>query len=115
MSQGQSNGFAGHLWVANAETSSDEEPSSADVGAGLASIGFLRAALRRGVKLCCIAAAIGLLAGLGYFVKRPPAHEATATVLLAPATYPQEILDDQIIAQSRTVAGAALRTLRLPL
>ena len=87
----------------------DPEPSPIGLASGLVSLGFIKGALRRSVAFWSTAAAIGLVIGAGWYVARPPTPQATATVLVPPATYVGEILDDQAIAQSRTVATAALK------
>lgn len=87
----------------------DPEPSPVGLSSGLVSLGFIKGALRRSAAFWCTAAALGLVVGAGWYVARPPASQATATVLVPPATYNGEILDDQAIAQSRTVATAALK------
>jgi capsular polysaccharide biosynthesis protein len=89
----------------------DPEPSPAGLGSGLVSLGFIKGALRRSAAFWCTTAAVGLVIGAGWYVARPPTPQATATVLVPPATYNGEILDDQAIAQSRTVATAALKDL----
>lgn len=91
----------------------DDESLLTRVGVGLADLGFIRAALRRGLRTLIVVGLIGFVAGIGYVKLRPPTDAASVTVLLPPATYPGEILDDQEIAQSRTVAGNALHQLKL--
>src|SRR5215470_7421266 len=98
------------LWASDADLG-DPEPSPAGLSSGLVSLGFIKAALRRSALFWCTAAALGLAIGAGWYVAKPPSPQATATVLVPPATYTGEILDDQAIAQSRTVAAAALMTL----
>jgi len=93
------------------------EADADDIGVSFASLGFLWAAVRRKAALVCTLAAAGLLAGFGALVKFPPAHQATASVLVAnlpgqPAG--SAVYDDQGIAQSHTVADAAARLLGLP-
>ena len=97
-------------WASDADLG-DSEPSPAGLSSGLVSLGFIKAALRRSALFWCTAAALGLVIGAGWYVARPPSPQATATVLVPPATYTGEILDDQAIAQSRTVATAALTSL----
>jgi capsular polysaccharide biosynthesis protein len=87
----------------------DPEPSPVGLGSGLVSLGFIKGALRRSVAFWSTAAALGLVIGAGWYVARPPTPQATATVLVPPATYTGEILDDQAIAQSRRVATAAVK------
>jgi capsular polysaccharide biosynthesis protein len=89
----------------------DPEPSPAGLASGLVNLGFIKGALRRSAAFWCTAAALGLVIGAGWYVARPPTPQATTTVVVPPATYTGEILDDQAIAQSRTVATAALKDL----
>ncbi|MGB6456293.1 MAG: hypothetical protein WBH47_17620 [Streptosporangiaceae bacterium] len=95
-------------WLADADLTT-AEPSPTGIGAGLVSLGFIKATLRRSAWLWSATAALGLVVGAGWYLARPPAAHAAATVLIPPSTYPGEILDDQAIAQSRTVAAAALK------
>jgi capsular polysaccharide biosynthesis protein len=104
----QSPDKSGNIWVLDADFDSDEPRSPADLTVGLANLGFIKAALRRGLRVCIVMAVVGLVCGVGYFAKRPPAYQAMTTVLLPPASYPEEILDDQLIAESRAVANEAL-------
>jgi capsular polysaccharide biosynthesis protein len=58
----------------------------------------------------------GLLIGLAAFKTFPPSYQAQASILLANNPFEQianAVVDDQAIAQSRTVAAAALRKLGL--
>lgn len=88
----------------------------ADFAAGLVSLGFIRAALRRSARFWSVAAVVGLLVGFGLYVAAPPTHQASTTLLLTvgPESVPgTAILDDQAIAHSRSVAGLALHKLGL--
>jgi capsular polysaccharide biosynthesis protein len=87
----------------------DPEPTPAGLGSGLVSLSFIKGALRRSALFWFTTAAVGLVIGAGWYTARPPTPQATATVLVPPATYNGEILDDQAIAQSRTVAAAAVK------
>ena len=103
---------AGNSWAFEASDEvGDEAPATLSVG--LVNLAFIRAALRRGARIWCATALIGLLLGVGIYVKKPPAAQATATVLMPPATYPGEVLDDQMIAESRAVAANAISRLGL--
>jgi capsular polysaccharide biosynthesis protein len=108
---GSDDGVDANMWSLDEGVPGDGDYTSADVGAGLASIGFILAALRRSATTWCLIGLLGFLGGLGYLVVRPPAHEATATILLAPGSYAGQSQDDQEIAQSRTVAAVALSSL----
>lgn len=91
------------------------EASPADAPAtGLVSLAYIGAAIGRSVRLLCVLAVIGVVAGLGVFAATPPSHKAETSVLL---TYgsdenPTEaVLDDKAIAQSHSVAKAAMAKL----
>ena len=61
-------------------------------------------------------AVAGLLIGVGLYLASPPSYQASTSLLLThgpEATPGTAILDDQAIAQSRTVAGLALHKLGL--
>jgi capsular polysaccharide biosynthesis protein len=91
-----------------------EETSAADLAVGLTSLGFIKAALRRGARVWCAAALIGLLLGAGLLVKAPPAYEASATLVLTsnPDEDPVSAMEtDQAIAQSPAVAALAMKKL----
>jgi capsular polysaccharide biosynthesis protein len=104
-----------HFWDFG-EYATEEDRSAAALASGLASAGYIRAALRRSAWLWCALAVVGALAGFGIFRELPPAYEASTSVLLSnnPFEIPSDAaLDDQAIAQSRTVAGDALSKLGL--
>lgn len=91
---------------------------AADPATALFSLGFILVALRRGLRLLCVLALVGLVVGAGYYVKSPPPYRATATVLLAdnPNQNPAiEVQTDQVLAESSPVAAAVVRQLGLPL
>lgn len=88
----------------------------ATLASGLVSLGFIRAALRRAARFWCFLAVVGLVIGAGYNVKYPPAIKASTSVLITygPDENPTSaVLDNQAIAQSRTVAQLALSKLGL--
>jgi capsular polysaccharide biosynthesis protein len=90
------------------------EDRSAVPSAALVSLGYIRGALRRTVVFWCALAVVGMVLGVGVYKARPPAHKASTTVLI---TYELDedpssgILDNQGIAQSRTVAEMAMAKL----
>jgi capsular polysaccharide biosynthesis protein len=87
-----------------------------DVAAGLVSISFLTAALRRRARFWCGAAVLGLLLGVGLYIKFPPSYQATTSVLLthAPTDIALDAMQtDQAMAQSRAVAALTVRNLGL--
>jgi capsular polysaccharide biosynthesis protein len=89
----------------------------ADATAGLASLSFVRAAIRRRRRVWLIGAVIGLVLGVGYFLVTPPAYQATTQAFLTLG--PNEDLTtaintDVALAESRPVAALALSKLGLP-
>ena len=85
-------------------------------GAGLVSFGFIMAALRRSARMWCVIAILGLIAGVGYVVARPPAHAAVVSVLLVddPAQNPvYEVQTDTALAESIPVSAAVVKQLGL--
>ena len=80
------------------------------------SLGFIRAALRRSAWFWCATAVVGLLVGARLVPGGPPSYQASTSLLLTvgPEAQPgTAILNDQAIAQSRTVAGLAMHKLGL--
>jgi capsular polysaccharide biosynthesis protein len=87
-----------------------------DFSPSLVSLGFIRAALRRSAWFWRIMAVAGLLVGAGVYMAIAPTYQATTTLLLnvGPEAQPgTAILNDQTVAQSRSVAGLAVDNLRL--
>jgi capsular polysaccharide biosynthesis protein len=87
-----------------------------DPAGRLTSLGFITVALRRRARFWCVTALLGLLVGGGFYVVSPPAHQASASVLLTLGPYENitTAKDNYVaIAESRTVAGLALRKLGL--
>jgi len=104
------------LWAYDDYTELEERP--ADSVAGLTSLGFIRAALRRQAWLWRTMTVAGAVIGLGVALALHPVSQASTTVLLTPmATSDEEpgtpITNEQAIAQSQTVAGLALSMLGL--
>jgi capsular polysaccharide biosynthesis protein len=94
----------------------ETEYQPVDVATGLVSLGYLAAAVRRAAWLCAVLAIVGLVIGVGVSVKKPPAYQASTSVLLtySPDETPTSaILDEQAIAESRTVAQLAMSKLGL--
>jgi len=80
----------------------------------LVSLGFIRGALRRTMVFWCALAVVGMVIGVGVYKARPPAAKASTTVLItyAPDENPTSaVLDNQAIAESRTVAEMAIAKL----
>lgn len=90
------------------------EDETTDLAAGLVSLGFIRAALRRSKWLCAAMAIVGVIIGSGLYLSSPPHYQASSLLLLSvgPEAQPgTAILDNQAIAQSRAVAALALQQL----
>ena len=110
---------ADRLWAPGSGSYDDFAASDERIGGepypGLVSLGFIQAAIRRTARIWCTLAIVGLLAGAALFVLRPAGYLAETKLLLAqpPGTPAGWINDDQAIAQSRSVAGIALRSLGL--
>jgi capsular polysaccharide biosynthesis protein len=101
------------LWLYDDFTAEEDQPA-ADYAAGLASVGFIGAALRRSKWLWCGAAALGLICGLGFNATSPPAYQAQTTVLIthSPGENPVDAMQtDATLAESRTVAERAMKKL----
>jgi capsular polysaccharide biosynthesis protein len=112
---GIGDGLPERLWVRDDLTSVEDYPAG-DLAGGLTSLGFITAALGRRAQFWCATALLGLLVGCGFYFMSPPAHQASASVLLTIG--PNENIttaesNDLAIAESRAVAGIALRTLGL--
>jgi capsular polysaccharide biosynthesis protein len=89
---------------------------SADLATDLVNLGFIRAALRRSRRLWAGLAVLGLLLGVAFWMTRPPSPQASTTLILTVGPEGQPgtaILNDQAVAQSRGVAGIAIRKLGL--
>jgi capsular polysaccharide biosynthesis protein len=103
------------LWVADGLAGEQESGEVAGT-AGLVSLGFIKAALRRSAWFLCATAVAGVLIGYGMYTKYPPAYHATASVLLTdnPNQDPAvEVQTDVSLAQSQAVAGHAVQQLGL--
>ena len=103
------------MWIDDGLTVS-EERAPADVTAGLVSLSFIKAALRRSARFLCAAAVAGLLIGSALYLRYPPAYHATASVLVldSPGQDPTvQVQTDANLAQSQTVAGQAVKQLGL--
>jgi capsular polysaccharide biosynthesis protein len=87
-----------------------------DFTPGLVSLGFLKAAVLRSARLWIVMAMVGLLVGLGVYVATPHRYQATASLLLTHGPYEDAqsaAANNQAIAETRAVAGLALRKLGL--
>ena len=103
------------LW-AYEDFSTVQEHPSIDVTGAFASLGFLRAALRRARRFWLLMGALGFLVGCGLYVASPPPYSASITLLLtnAPGTDPATaMLTEQSLAASLPVATAVVKQLGL--
>ena len=93
--QGASGDVPERAWAYDDVTAA-EEPPAADLAAGLTSLRFISAALRRRAWLWCATAVAGLLIGLGLALVLPPAYQASTSILLThnPGEDPTDAMQD---------------------
>jgi capsular polysaccharide biosynthesis protein len=99
----------------------DERPPGdrdwdADPSAGLISLEYLKAAIRRSAFFCFVMTIVGLVIGGGLYVAVPAPYQAQATILITDGPYETgqgSASDDQAIGQSPTVALLAMRAMGL--
>jgi hypothetical protein len=100
-------------WFDDEASTAEEAPSDS---ANLVSLGFFMAALRRSKWFWRTTAVVGLVVGCGLYLRTPHTYQASTTLLLTvgPESQPgQAILEDQALAESRTMAGLTLHKLGL--
>jgi len=105
-------GLPGPLGAFGDFNSVEDQPAGPSTA--LVSLGFIRGALRRTVTFWCALAVVGMVIGIGVYKVRPPATKASTTVLITyelGETPSSAVLDNQAIAQSRTVAEMAMAKL----
>jgi capsular polysaccharide biosynthesis protein len=103
------------LWAYEDFSAAQEHPAI-DVTSAFASLGFLRAALRRTRRFWLSMGALGFLVGCGLYISSPPPYSASTTILLtnAPGTDPTTaMLTEQSLAASLPVATAVVKQLGL--
>jgi capsular polysaccharide biosynthesis protein len=103
------------LWTDEDSAVADSRPAI-DPMVGFVSLGYIRAALRRGMRVWLAAALIGLLVGVALYVKFPPAYQASTSVLVndgPDADVAVTITTDAALAQSHTVAAHVVQQLGL--
>jgi capsular polysaccharide biosynthesis protein len=113
--RGGDDGLPERLWAYD-DFLAEEDPPVSDFSAGLVSLGFIKAGLRRSARLWCATAALGFVCGLGLAVAAPPAYQATTTVLLThnSSQDPTDAVSTDIsLAGSHTVADRAMAKLGL--
>ena len=87
-----------------------------DFTPGLVSLGFIKDAVWRSMRFLIVVAVIGLLGGVGLYVKSPHSYQASASVLITLSPYEDNLSEptnNQAIAETPTVAGLALHQLGL--
>jgi capsular polysaccharide biosynthesis protein len=105
----------GRLW-ADDEFTMPEDNFAVDPAGAVPNLGFIWAAVGRGIRLWGTLAMLGLLLGCGLYVKFPAPAEAETTLLMAnvpDTTAGTTIISDQAIVMSRTAAGAVIKHLGL--
>jgi capsular polysaccharide biosynthesis protein len=103
------------LWLYD-DFTPGEDPPVTDYAAGLASLGFIGAAIRRTRRFWCAFAIAGLVCGFGSFVLSPPAYQATTTILLTHNLNENPVdamQTDMALAHSGTVAQRTIQKLGL--
>jgi capsular polysaccharide biosynthesis protein len=108
--------FRARLATFDGDTGFDNRDSSAGSAPGLVSVGFLRSALRRQVRLWGGLAIVGLIIGAGYAVSHPPQYTASTTVVVIDKSQSDPtsaITTDIALAQSTPVAAAVVSQLGL--
>ena len=108
------NGRPGPLEAFDDFNAAEDRPAA--LAPGLVSLGFIRAAIRRTALFWCALGVVGLVVGIGINKKDPAAYKASTSVLITygPSDNPTSaVLDNQAIAESRSVAELALRKLGL--
>ena len=108
------NGRPGQLEAFDDFNAVEDRPAA--LAPGLVSLGFIRAAIRRTALFWCALGVVGLVVGIGINKEYPAAYKASTSVLITygPNDNPTSaVLDNQAIAESRSVAELALRKLGL--
>ena len=83
---------------------------------GLVNLGFLKAAIRRSVLFVSLLAAVGLIGGIGVYVKYPHSYQATASLFLTISPYEDTltaVANNQAMAATSPVATIAMKKLGL--
>ena len=104
------------LW-AYEDFATAEEHQPFNVAGSFASLGFIFAAIRRSRRFLIACAVIGIVAGLGVYVKFPVAYVATVSVLIKnnPGEDPVSAMQTQVqLVESQSVATATVKSLGLP-
>ncbi len=103
------------LWSLN-DFTADRESAAAEVAGRLVSLKFITAAVKRRWKFWCTTAAVGLVIGCGLYASSPRSYQASMSLWLTPGPYENATTaanNDVAMAETRTVAGFAVRQLGL--
>jgi capsular polysaccharide biosynthesis protein len=115
----RSNGHGPELpdrFWADDDFAAESDRSAAEPAAGLITLGYLRAAIRRRRIFILAMAALGLVIGVGLLVVAPPAYQATTTLMLAHDPGEDAVsaqATDAVLAQSDAVAQRTVQALGL--
>ena len=93
-----------------------ERSRSVNPAAGLVSLSFVGAALRRRARLWVGATIAGVILGAALFVLAPPPYQASTALILkpAPTDNPADAMQNDVaLVQTRSVAGAVVKKLKL--
>lgn len=105
------------LWAYEDFPALEEPPPPFNIAGAFASLGFIGAAVRRNRRFWLAWALIGMIIGLGIYVKFPVAYQATVSILIKnnPNEDPVSAMEtDQELATSYTVASNTVKALHLP-
>jgi capsular polysaccharide biosynthesis protein len=94
-----------------------ERSRSVNPAAGLVSLSFIGAALRRRARLWVGAAIAGVILGAALFVLAPPPYQASTSLLMkpGPTENPADAMQNDVaLVQTRAVAGRVVNHLKLP-
>ncbi len=106
---------AGRVWGRKDLKTGGDRPTG-EFTLGLASLPFVGRTLRRRAPLWLACGLVGMVIGVGFYLKAPPPYQAQTTVLLAQPTDVDPldaVQTDVTLAESRGVAGVALHKLGL--
>jgi capsular polysaccharide biosynthesis protein len=94
----------------------ESDRSAAEPAAGLITLGYLRAAVRRRRIFILAMSVLGLVIGVGLLIQAPPAYQATTTLMLAHDPGVDAVsaqATDAVLAQSDAVAERTMQALGL--
>jgi capsular polysaccharide biosynthesis protein len=108
------NGITGRLGGYQKSAATEERP--AEFVPSLVSLAFIRAAVMRSLRFCCVMAVVGLIVGAALYVRGLHDYKASTSLLLTLGPYENiqvAAADNAAMAESRAVAGIAVRDLAL--